>query len=532
MKRFTAAAAALALTLALPCVPVFAADSTTPATPKADDSITVEQKAAGHTYAAYQIFAGSIDKEGKDDVVFSNLTWGDGIDKGAFPSKPVDPFSIPFTKDNAPQIAAILAGLEQQDYLDAARAFSPYLGKPSATTSTLEKDGNYVLDGLEPGYYLVTDTLDKEAADTAASAKILVPVDGQVTVTPKEDVPTLKKAVKVNESSKYEITAKEDTLTWTNAADYSEGDVIDYKLTVTVPSSAEYYSSYEMSITDTIEPGLAIKQGTVAVKAVDATGASADVTKDFAIDVTGDSTTGQTLTVTDKDIKEIEINDTDLYKLGQPELVITYQATLDINAVIAPEENTNTASLTYSDSPAKPDQTGTTRPVTVGVYTFEIDIEKTDADKSPLNGAGFTLYKNEAKTGAQPDWKKVASTNNEKGHEFSFKGLGSGEYKLEESTTPDGYNTMTPIEFTVQANYQGSDIMHVTLDSVNFGNLEGKHDGIDGTQTENGVLKVTIANKSGTKLPKTGSSMLLVLLAAGVLILAYGFFEKRKESRK
>lgn len=59
-----------------------------------------------------------------------------------------------------------------------------------------------------------------------------------------------------------------------------------------------------------------------------------------------------------------------------------------------------------------------------------------------------------------------------------------------------------------------------------------KHDGIDGTQTENGVLKVTIANKSGTKLPKTGSSMLLVLLAAGVLILAYGFFEKRKESRK
>lgn len=37
------------------------------------------------------------------------------------------------------------------------------------------------------------------------------------------------------------------------------------------------------------------------------------------------------------------------------------------------------------------------------------------------------------------------------GTSFSFTGLAAGDYKLVESTTPDGYNTMEDLEFSIAA---------------------------------------------------------------------------------
>ena len=68
MKRVLTILLALALTLAM-ALPA-AADSTY--------TITINNTATGHTYQAYQIFAGNLEtKDGK--TLLTNITWGSGV---------------------------------------------------------------------------------------------------------------------------------------------------------------------------------------------------------------------------------------------------------------------------------------------------------------------------------------------------------------------------------------------------------------------------------------------------------------------
>jgi uncharacterized surface anchored protein len=62
-----------------------------------------------------------------------------------------------------------------------------------------------------------------------------------------------------------------------------------------------------------------------------------------------------------------------------------------------------------------------------------------------LKGAEFTLVKKN-KDGST---KNVDVVKNAEGTSFTFKGLDAGNYVLEETKTPDGYNTIKPIEFTI-----------------------------------------------------------------------------------
>lgn len=511
MKKHFGAAIIAALSL-MAATPVFAADPTTGTT----GTIVVDQSAADHTYTAYQIFTGNIDSKNGD---LSNIEWGAGINTSKFPKTAVSPFSEPFTATNAADIAKDLSGMTGEEALQAARVLNSYVGTAQGSTSTLS-DGSYTISGLEPGYYLITDTLDKGFTDTAASAKIMTMVDGTkpVTVQPKEDVPTLTKAVQPNAASTYDLDNSTDTatLTWTNKADYSEGDVIEYKLEVTVPSSTKYYTSYIMSITDQIQEGLTPDLSSVKVLAEDESGQSINVTKYF-----DPTLEGNTLTLKDTNIKDIQLGGTPFYEQNNPTLVITYDCILNKNAVLSPESNDNTAHLKYSAVPTSPTSEGTTPDAKASVYTFEVDINKTDAQGNPLKGAGFTLYKEDA----QGQYQKVDAIENLDGNTFDFQGLGSGNYKLEETTTPDGYNTMKPIEFTITANYTGSDKMHVLLNSVDF-------EGLHGTQTETGKMSVTIENKAGAVLPHTGSVGMAILLAGGVAIVTYGVVSKKRENRK
>ena len=69
LKKTLALLLALLLTL-VSGITVFAAESTY--------TITIENNTAGHTYEAYQIFAGDLtEKDGKK--VLSNIVWGDGV---------------------------------------------------------------------------------------------------------------------------------------------------------------------------------------------------------------------------------------------------------------------------------------------------------------------------------------------------------------------------------------------------------------------------------------------------------------------
>ena len=106
--------------------------------------------------------------------------------------------------------------------------------------------------------------------------------------------------------------------------------------------------------------------------------------------------------------------------------------------------------MTYSNNPNKDHEgeTGKTPDDKNIVFTYKTVVNKVDQDKKSLAGAGFTLqkkYKNVNGTTEYRDVKTIEASD--KTTTFEFKGLDDGNYKLIESTTPERYNTIAPIDF-------------------------------------------------------------------------------------
>ena len=164
-------------------------------------------------------------------------------------------------------------------------------------------------------------------------------------------------------------------------------------------------------------------------------------------------------------------------------------------------------------------------------YDASKDPEKTGIDSDghkefiPLEGAGFTLYKKNA------SGEYVAVGSEVKGGEmttFTWTGLDDGDYKISETTTPDGYNTAADIEFTITAAH---DVLSTnpTLTSLSGGN---KFTG----EVNTGVITTDIQNNKGSTLPETGGmGTTLFYVLGGALVLCAGVLlvtKKRMSARR
>ena len=174
-------------------------------------------------------------------------------------------------------------------------------------------------------------------------------------------------------------------------------------------------------------------------------------------------------------------------------------------------------------------ETGKTPDDKVIVFTYKTIINKVDPDGQPLKGAEFKLEK---KVGEE--WVEKAVVKNDAGTTFTFKGLDDGVYRLTETVTPEGYNTMNPnpLEFTISATHEETAVEPKLL------TLSGNPKSGDVTfdsSLENGTLTTNIVNKSGSSLPETGGMGTTVLYAAGTLMIlaaaAFLVMKKKAESK-
>lgn len=240
--------------------------------------------------------------------------------------------------------------------------------------------------------------------------------------------------------------------------------------------------------------------------------------------VTADGTTltkdQYQVTTTEKDGKTVlSIVITDVKAVAditqdENKVVVEYNATLNENAVIGSAGNTNDVELTYSNNPnatgdgtTKPADTGKTPKDTVKVFTYQTIINKVDQDGKALSGAEFTLVKKN-KDGST---KNVDVVKNAEGKSFTFKGLDAGNYVLEETKTPDGYNTIKAIEFTIDADYDKE------ADDPQLTKLSGvaKFD----ANKADGSLKADIVNRKGSLLPSTGGMGTTILYVIGSILV-------------
>ena len=497
-KKLASLLLALALAFAL-AVPAFAEGKTY--------SITLNNATEGHTYEAYQIFTVDLaEKDGKK--VLSNIVWGSGIREDGKTAL-----------GNAADKAKTLT--TEADAKAFAKEVAPYLTTAAGSANTVT-DGKYVISGLAAGYYLVKDQDGSLTGDADAYTEYIVKVVSNTTATPKSSVPQVEKKVKDTNDSTSETSG------WQDSADYDIGDSVPFQLKATLANNVSAYTTYKVVFHDTLSSGLTynndavVKVGdTVVFEANNSTNNKNGVSVTYA---------GNALTVTIADVKTSDIN-------GGNNSVVTvdYTATLNANAVVGSAGNSNKVKLEYSNNPNKSEagntETGNTPEDTVIVFTYKVIINKVDGESQALTGAEFTLEK--YYKGTKPDgtdyeevksgdtvvgyWKPIAVVKNEAGTTFTFAGLDDGNYRLKETTTPAGYNTIDPIEFTIAANHE------ITSDSFNLTSLEGTVTVGTITFTANttdGYLSSNVVNKSGATLPETGGmGTTLFYVLGGVLVV-------------
>ena len=412
-------------------------------------------------------------------------------------------------------------GKDGSDGSNLAKALVAWVNENAATVTDTRKAvtttaNSTTISDLAYGYYLIvpegaTDTSKAVASANAQSLAMLVTVDKDtaIAINMKSNYPTVEKKV----ANK-------------NATDVNVGDTVTYTLTSTVPDMTGY-KKYTFKFHDTLSNGLTFK-GIQSVTVGDTTITAGDGNDTYTL-----TEDGQSFTL---EMNNFYASNSSADRVGKT-ITVTYTATLNEDAVVGMESNTNRATVEYSNDPSS-DGTGTSEPSIVDVHTFDFTIFKyyeNNKTNVGLSGAEFELYKvNEAGTAAGT---KVTVTKESDGTEVyrqdangtdtivspangkvQVKGLKAGIYYLRETKAPEGYNKLShDIKIEITANYDESTgkLTSYKVDSTYNGvTTTGTAISTKGTSPEVGV-----ENKTGAELPSTGSKGALMLTVAGAALL-------------
>lgn len=348
-------------------------------------------------------------------------------------------------------------------------------GINTKSESTKENETTVTFNGLNLGYYLV--------GSTTGALCGLDTTNKHVDIEEKNGVPTVEKII-VDSN-------KDETDNYANI-----GDVIKYKTIITAQGGAQNYVLH-----DTMDKGLTFNDDVKVKKS----GETEDLIQNQDYELITNPT-DKTCTF------EIKFIDTFLKAINaETKIEVTYSATLNGDAKIY-EANENTTYLTYGNNNKTTDRKTHT-------VSYEIKVLKyTKTTDNPLANATFSLYNAETagmpyklvqKTGTT-DYRLAMTgqsgiteiTTNDKG-KFSIQGLKPGDYWLEETAAPKGYNKLTK-RIKVHINEAGNYV-------------------INDENTGSPISQVEVENKSGTVLPSTGGAgTTMIYLIGGALVLGSG----------
>lgn len=463
-------------------------------------SITINNSAKDHTYEAYQIFTGDL-----SGTTLSNIVWGSGVSEAGQTA----------LGDAAAKAETLKTEADAKAF---AKAVAPYLTTAAGSANTVT-DGKYVISGLAAGYYLVKDQDGSLTGDADAYTEYIIKVVSDTTATPKSSVPTVEKKVKdTNDSTGV-------TSDWQDSADYDIGDSIPFQLKATLANNVSSYTTYKVVFHDTLSKGLTYNNDAkVYIGDTETNGFTVTAT------VNADGTT--TLTVSCDDVKALGAGNSSV-------ITVEYTVKLNENAVLGSAGNPNEVYLEYSNNPNKSEngnnETGETPKDVVIVFTYKTIINKVDSENKPLTGAAFKLEKLiKGKDGAADTWTTVKEfTVDETTTSFTFSGLDDGQYKLTETKTPAGYNTIDPIYFVIEATHDVTadaptlQTLNAYLTDANGNKQTKMKDGesvnidLGAVDLTAGSITTTVVNKSGSELPSTGGiGTTIFYVLGGVLVLA------------
>lgn len=491
IKKIAAIMFAFMMVVSMSCN-VKADDTTTATTEKG--TITINNAVDGQTYTIYKLLdLESYDKtknnysykpaNGWESFIYQNTDYFikneyDGISWKANEGE---------TTEQAQKRASALAKKALEYAKDPSKSITCSDTKTAHSTTV-------TFSGLDLGYYLVDSSVGALCSlnTTNPSAEI----------KEKNGQPTVEKKVSSTDGNGYG-----------DSNDVNIGDKVYFQTIITAQAGAQDYVLH-----DTMDEGFTFTNN-IQVKLND----SKVENEDYSIYLKGTENNK----TTDGCTFEIRFTKDFCDKLKENDKIyVTYTAMLNSKAFIGIKNdnegsgNTNTTKITYGVNNKESVESKTQ------TYTYQIPVFKyTGNDQKPLPGAKFSLYTTETEGNAIKLVQENTTQNyrfamqNESGiteiitndtGRFSIQGLKPGNYWLEETAAPKGYNKLKKrIKIAVGA--------HGAI------KIDGNYNA-DGT-VSGGNLKaeVGVENKTGTVLPSTGGmGTTMIYLVGAVLVLGSG----------
>jgi fimbrial isopeptide formation D2 family protein/LPXTG-motif cell wall-anchored protein len=384
---------------------------------------------------------------------------------------------------------------------------------------------SYTATDVPLGYYIIFDKAEG-SAEYAPTFAMLNPANTNVQVDAKDSTIGATKGLKTDENDEYK-----------NTGNVNIGDTVTYRITGDIPAYASTNNEqYEVKLTDTLPDNGQLQY--VEIKSVELSGDGINktFTEDNVVfkDKAGNTTTDMTKAVSfvfDKLLVD-KANGIDDLNDESATITITYTAkVVDADAIV--NENTNTYKYEYGN-PTGGTQLTSLPEKQATVYTYGFKIFKYTGDNTPLAGAEFSLKKGNTelkftKTGDNYVYDPVNGSatlvSGDDGY-VSILGLDAGEYTLEETKAPDGYNLLAnTLDVTITPKSK-DDIENADC-TVSY-----KLTGADGDATNAGNYTINVENTTGTQLPGTGGMGTTLFTAGGLLILcaagAFLYFNRKR----
>lgn len=348
----------------------------------------------GHQFTAYQIFTGTqtdaaTATESDAGNKLASVEWASEINASEFLTNLKKLEGSPFGScETAEDVAKVLEELGQKNNTAVLEKVAQLAYTSKTGEGTKLKAG---ANNMPAGYYVIVDTTEDIGTDGVRNAALLAATKN-VTVRVKTDKPTLEKKIIENATP----------------SDYSNGaigDVVNFQLKSTVPDMS-HYEDYKFVVNDVMTKGLTFNGDVkVEINKADVTGnvevaTASDVDKLLASSsdaVKTEYAGGTAIKVVFKDFFESYKDQTGA------EIVITYSATINKDAVIGVTGNPNMANLKYSNNPNEvgegddfnddgTDPSGNTPWDETRTYVAAVELFKTGEDgKTALPGAQFKI---------------------------------------------------------------------------------------------------------------------------------------------
>lgn len=430
-------------------------------------SITVNNTVDNQTYSIYEIFK----LEGYNSVnnaytysIGSNSDWYEFVTTGEGKDY------ITINTQGGINYVTWKDGVDTSTSPEFAKKALAYAKAKSITPSSTKLAGRpavaVTFNNLEYGYYLVDSSL--------GALCILNTAAPDVTVEEKNATPTVEKTVK-------------EGLNYGEKNDAEIGATVEFKTVIHAKKGAENYVLYDkMSGFTFTSNSIVVKDGATVLTAG----------TDYTIATNG---------VTDGCQFEITFNESFLKNINaDKDITIEYSATVNSDAVIAGEGNANETWLKYGDE----EESNVTEKDTTKTYVWNFDIFKftsKNSTETALEGAEFVLSNEEGKFAIVTNGKLTGWTDTKANAtilissadgKINIGGLDSGNYTLEETKAPAGYNKLAGTVSIVISN--------------------------EGIVTANEVATidkiVKVENKTGALLPSTGGIGTKVFYIAGGIL--------------